>query len=276
MKRFSRSLLIISLAGMCSFAVHAADKTHSQMPKILQVTREFIKPGKNGEAHMKTESMFVDAMAKAKWPTHYLAVTSLTGKMRALFLTQYDSFEAWEKDNHAVDKNKDLTAELNNAIMADGEMLDSVDQAVLIENEEMSLRSMKDISHMRYLQISGYNVRPGHMKEWKELVKMIKDGYEKADPTAHWGMYNLRFGGEGGTYLVLTARKSLSEFDSDFMKSSKLDEVLGEAGMKRADELAAACIESSEHQLFAFSPRMSYAADAWIKADPEYWTPKKN
>lgn len=105
---------------------------------------------------------------------------------------------------------------------------------------------------------------------------MIKGGYEKADPSAHWGTYSFRFGGPGGTFIVLTARKTLAEFDHDMMMGKKLDEVLGEAGMKRVDKLVADCIESSEHQLFAFSPRMSYASEAWIKADPEYWNPKKN
>jgi hypothetical protein len=40
------------------------------MPKVLQVTREFTKPYRAGQAHDKTESAFVEAMSRAKWPTH--------------------------------------------------------------------------------------------------------------------------------------------------------------------------------------------------------------
>jgi len=67
-------------------------------PKVLTVFREFVKPGKAGALHEKSESAFVQAMTRAKWPTRYLAVNSLSGKPRTLFLTRYDSFEAWEKD----------------------------------------------------------------------------------------------------------------------------------------------------------------------------------
>ena len=48
-------------------------------------TEEFVKP---------SESAFVQAMTRAKWPAHYLAVSSVTGKPRVLFLTGYDSFPA--------------------------------------------------------------------------------------------------------------------------------------------------------------------------------------
>jgi len=49
---------------------------------------------------------------------------------------------------------------------------------------------------------------------------------------------------------------------------------MGEDGMKKLGELVAASVESSQHQLFAFNPHMSYVADEWIKADPDFWKPK--
>ena len=79
-------------------------------PKVLQVIREFVKPGKGGAAHEKGESAFVQAFARAKWPTHYFAATALTGRSRALFFIGYDSFEAWEKDSLATQKNAALSA----------------------------------------------------------------------------------------------------------------------------------------------------------------------
>ena len=35
-----------------------------------------------------------------------------------------------------------------------------------------------------------------------------------------------------------------------------------------------AAIETSQHNLFAFTPSMSYPRDEWIKADPDFWKPK--
>jgi hypothetical protein len=276
MNKFSRTLLALSLGITCSCFLAAQDKPQgsSSIPKVLGITREYTKPGKAGMVHDKAESAFVQAMARAKWPTHYIGMNSLSGKQRALFLTQYESFEAWEKDNQAVAKNAALSASLDRAFMADGELLDSVDQGVFVFNEELSLRPRPDLSPMRYLDISVYHVRPGHNKDWNDLVKMVKSGYEKAVPDAHWGVFAQHYGGEGGTYLILTARKSLSEVDRSFLDSKQFREAMGEDGMKKLDELVAVTIQSSMHNLFAFNPRMSYVADEWIKSDPDFWKPK--
>ena len=83
------------LVGGLGIAVAQETDAATQGASIF---REFVKPGKGGALHEKSESAFVQAMTRAKWPTHYLAVNSITGKPRALFLTGYDSFEAWEKD----------------------------------------------------------------------------------------------------------------------------------------------------------------------------------
>ena len=49
---------------------------------------------------------------------------------------------------------------------------------------------------------------------------------------------------------------------------------MGEEGMKKFSELLATSIETSQHNLFSFSPKMSYVSDEWIKADPDFWKPK--
>jgi len=244
------------------------------IPKVLQITREYTKPGKTGMIHEKSESAFTQAMARAKWPTYYLGVTSLSGKQRVLFLTRYASFEAWENDTAAAGKNAALSAALDRANVADGELLDSVDQGVFMFREEMSLRPMLDLSHMRYLDISVYQVRPGHDQEWRDLVKTVRDAYEKAVPEAHWGMYQQVYGGSGSRFIVLTARKSLAEIDRTFDEDNpKFFAAMGEGGRSRLAELEASAMESSEHELFAFNPHMSYVSPDWIKAD-DFWKVK--
>lgn len=274
MNKLSRSLLVLSLVLSCSCIAAAQDKSQasSSIPKVLQITREYTKPGKSGMVHDMAESAFVQAQLGANWPTHYLAMTSLSGKQRALFLTSYPSFEAWEKDTAAVAKNTALSTALDRASMTDGELLESMDQGVFVFRDDLSLRPLADLSSMRYMQISAYHVKPGHDKEWNDLVKMVKAAYEKAVPSAHWGMFELMFGGEGGTYIVLTARKTLAEIDRGFLEDKQFEAAMGEDGMKKLDALVGASVESSHHQLFSFDPHMSYAPDEWIKADP-FWKP---
>src|ERR1700739_115819 len=140
MRKVGRFVALLSLAAAYT-CVTAAQETSSgsgSIPKVLQITREYVKPGKAGMAHEKAESAFVEAMTRAKWPTHYIGMTSLSGKSRALFLTSFDSFEAWEKDSAAVAKNSTLSAALDRAFMADGELLESADQGVFVFQDELS------------------------------------------------------------------------------------------------------------------------------------------
>jgi hypothetical protein len=124
------------------------------------------------------------------------------------------------------------------------------------------------------MEISAYNVRPGHEKEWNELVKLVKSGYEKAGIDAHWGTFNLIYGGVGGRYLVLSAHKTLAEVDKEFLNDKDFEKALGEDGLKQLDTLVAASIESSEHNLYQFNPRQSYVPEEWVKSDPTFWKPK--
>ena len=271
MSKHTRWLLGLSVALACAGLAAAQE---SPIPKVLRVTREFVKPGKSSTAHEKTESAFVQAMARAKWPTYYMAATSLSGPERALFLTRYATLDDWEKDMAAQDKNATLSAGLERAYEADGELLSSVDQAVLYFQEDMSLRPVSDLSHMRFLEIAAFRVKPGHTGEWNEAVKMVKDAYEKAVPEAHWGMYREIFGGEGENYIVLTGLKSLSEEDRGLTEDdARFMGAMGDDGLKRLEELLGASVETSQHQLFAFNPAMSYVPADWMKAD-DFWKPK--
>jgi hypothetical protein len=217
----------------------------------------------------------VQALARAKWPTHYLAVNSISGKPRASFLAGYDSFEAWEKDVRAQQANATLSAVLDKAAVADGDLLSDADASALVYREDYSFHAAADIPHMRYFEIALYRVRPGHDKDWDTLVKMVMAAYQNiSDSDVHWAMYQTIYGQEGDTYVVFTPRKSAAEIDQTFAKDKQFEAAMGEDGMKKFSELVAATIEFSQHNLFVFSPNMSYVSDEWIKAAPDFWKPK--
>jgi len=267
------ALVVLLTAGISGIAL-GQDKPAGKMPpKVLTVFREYTKPGKAGTAHEKTESMFIQAMKQANWPTHYLAVESLSGQSRALFLTGYDSFAAWEKDTLATQKNTALMAALDHASAVDGELLSETDSAALAFREEYSLRPEVDIAHMRYFEISRFQVKQGHDKDWDEIVKLVTAAYKKI-PDVHWAAYSAVYGFPDTTYIIFNPMKSAAEIDKNFAAGKGFEEAMGEEGMKKLAELSAAAIESSQTNLFAFNPRMSYPADEWVKADPEFWKPK--
>lgn len=242
--------------------------------KVLVIMREVLKPGKGGMMHDKAESAFVEAFSRAKWPTHYVGMTSLSGKSRALFFVGYDSFEAWEKDNMAIEKNPTLSGALDHAGLVDGELLNELDGTVFNYREDYSLRPNADLAHRRYYEITAVRVKPGHDKEWDDAVKMVIAAYDKAMPDMHWGCYQAVYGMSEDLYIFVTGRQSLAEVDSDFAKNKDFMAAMGDEGMKKLEDISAVAIESSETNLFAIDPRISYVPEELSKADPGFWNPK--
>lgn len=273
MKLVASTLLGLSLAVVGSSLAAAQDaSTSSSIPKILTITVEYPKPYKGGAAHDKTESAFVLAQARAKFPVYYVAMNSMSGKSRALYMARYDSFADWEKDNKMEDSNAALSADLERASVADGELLDEVEQVVYTYDPDLSFHPHNDLQNHRVYEVSVFHVRPGHTKEWHDVVKMVKDAHEKAGTSAHWGMYEVLFGGQDGTYVALTGDPSMSAIDLGLSEDKKFrDAIGGDEGMQKLDQLYGQVVESSHTELFTVNPKQSYIPQDCIKADSAFW-----
>ena len=271
MKKLSPALLGLSLAVAGSLFAAAQDMQGP--PKVIELTREFVKPGKAGAIHDKSESKFVAAMAAAKWPTHYFALMSLSGKSRALYLTGYPSFKAWEDDYLATMKNKTLSADLDKASLADGELLDGMDQFVLYYDEDLSYKPSPTLAHAKLMEITTFHLKPGKDKQWHEVVNLVIDAHKKAGDSAHWATFEVAYGG-GDEYVIFSDDKSMADIDTGYAEDKQFHDALGEDGLKKLRELAADCIESSDAELFGINPAQSYPPDEWVKADPDFWKPK--
>ena len=272
MKKFWGILLGI-LFVLATATVAVAQENSGEMhapPKVLYINREIIKPGKSGAVHERSESAFVKAMSGAKSHNYYLALNSLSGKPRALFLSGYPSFEAWEKSMMEDFRNATLTAALDRAALADGELLDAYDQTAWIYREDQSMNQTGGLVGIRLFEIEVFQVKPGHEADWETAVKMVKDGYAKV-PGAHWAMYENVYGREQPSFLVITPMKSASEIDHNFGNSKQFADAMGPEGMKKLSELSASAIASSETNIFVVSPKMSYMGEDLAKSDPEFW-----
>ena len=276
MKIISPVLLGLSIAVAGSaFTAAQSDSSTSTLPKVLQITVEYTKPYKGGAAHDKTESVFVAAMRRAKSPVHYVAMNALSGKSRELFVSQFDSFAEMEKDYKLMDSDPTLSAEMERAGLADGELLDGVIQSVYTYDADLSFHPHTDLDKHRVYQIFVIHIRPGKSKEWRDVVKMVKDAHEKAETSAHWGMYEAAFGAPDGTFIAVTGDPSMSAIDQAFSEDKKFrDAIGGDEGMSKLDAMFGDAVESSRSELFYVNPKESYVSDDWIKADPSFWMPK--
>jgi hypothetical protein len=257
----------------CSFLVRAQAAPAGGPPTVLQIFREEVKQGK-APAHEVMEAGWPRAFARANWPTHYLAMTSLTGPSEAWFMTGYDSFAAWEADSRNIDKNAGLKKELDQLEAKDGELRSGGRSIVASLRGDLSNQPNVDMPKMRYFRVITIRLKPGHDAQFPEAIKILKAGYDKANLTLPWAIYQISSGMAVPTFLVFIPMKSLDEVDLAVSRSKTLQEAQGEENAKKLQAIAADAYFSVDSNIFAFNPNMSYPSKEWAAADPEFWKPK--
>jgi hypothetical protein len=273
MNKFSPFLLGLSLAAAGGSLATAQDQPMPavSVPKYLQIIVEYPKPGKGGLAHDKTENAFVQAATKANFPIHYLAYNALSGKPRAIFISHFDSFDAMQTANKAFETN---AAEFERINADDGELLEDSKQLIFKYVPELSYHPKGPNPHVRYLEARIVHVRPGHGKEFEDLVKMWIAASDKAGSSNHWGAYSVEYGDQIGSYVFLTSDESMADIDKGEAEEPKYMEILSEADKREARELRAEAIDADRFELYSVNPVQSYAPEEFIKADPDFWAPK--
>jgi hypothetical protein len=267
--------VVVMLISMCALAFAGGNDSKDAPPNYLSITREMTKPGV-GPAHEKFEMGWPQAFTKANWPTHYLAMTSITGPTEAWFITGYDSAEAAEKDADNFAKNTALRTTSEQLAQQDAQFLTGIRTMTAMYKPDLSyFSSSPDIANKRYFAVATIHVKPGHNEEFTEMRAVAKTAHEKAQLNENFAVFQIVAGAPGPTYLIFIPMKSMKEVDNyDQLHGKVYQDALGDDGQKKMRELAAACIESSEVNYFEFSPKMSYPSKEWIAANPDFWTPK--
>src|SRR3984957_12693363 len=273
--KYCKSLAVCFALGgiaLTPLALRAQDDGSNGPPKVLVIQREFTKPGKGGALHEKTEAAYIHAMAAARAKPRYLAMVSLSGPSRALFFSGYPSLSAWEEENKSVESDAALSAALDRANVADGDLLSETNSSVWVRRDDLSLNS-GNLLGVRFMEIRQFVVRPGHAREWDELVKLVISGYTGM-PQMNWVTFESQYGTVGHVFLVVTRLKSLADADQMMGLDKGFADTLGQEGLKRGAALESSCLESQQTNLFQISQKMSYPPESWVKAEPDFWKPK--
>jgi hypothetical protein len=265
--------LSFAVSGITMAAAQDMPITPMKPPNYLQVTVEYTKPGKGGMAHDKTESAFVQAMTKAKFPIHYWAYNSMSGKPRAIYISGFDSFGELGKAFKIMD-NPGVAATFEPLNVADGELLEDTNQLIFSYQDDLSLRPEVDLFHHRFLEADIMHVRSGHAKEFRELAKMWIDKFQKVGTSVHWDAFQAEYGEDGSYFVFLTTDNSLDDVDAGFADSKKFQAILTDDDKKKMRELRADALDEDRSEIYSVNPAQSYVPDSFIKADPGYWKPK--
>jgi hypothetical protein len=271
-----RKILIAAMAVawmVGSATVLRAQDQNSPIPKVLLIDREMVKFGKDS-GHAKNEGAFARAAAAAKSPDHYLAVTTMSGPNEAWFLVGFDSYAEWQKSNE-YDSQPKVQTLLDPLEEKDADYVSDSDQVVATYNEKWSYKPDMNMAEMRYFEIETIRLRPGHDKDWDDLVALYLTTAAKASIDEHDIFFEAHYGAPNGTIYIFTPRKSLAELDAAMGTGKAFDDALGPGGQKKWAELIEAAVASDSTTLVRFSPGMSYPPEEWVKSDPSFWKPKQ-
>jgi hypothetical protein len=273
MKRGVCFLLAVSavlLGAMCATA-----QTQPQLPKVLWIYREDIKPAR-GPAHERVERGFGQLWAKAKVEP-FLAVEALSGiATEMMFLSGYDSLAAMEKDYQTFGKASN-GPEFDALERQEAEVVSSIRSMVAVLRPDLSYlpeRFMSVMPQSRYFSIETFRVRLGHDADFAAGSKLFQNAFQKMKSERPYAMYQVVMGAPEGTYLLFQPMKSLKEVDDDFASQGALMQAIGDENMKNLMKSTGDVFVNMETNVYAFNPNISHVSKEFAAGDPKFWTPK--
>ena len=267
-------LSLLAFATMAPVALPAQGTPAAPTFNVLTVYRETVKPGK-GVAHDAHENAWARALAAAKSPNLFLAMTAMSGAPENWYVSAYPTWADYEKANKASESPA-LAAIGKQFGSQEGEYLNDARGMVLLFRQDLSYGGPADLPASRYFTITRVSVRPGHEAEFEENRKLVKAAHESAKLTDKFSIWQAAAGAPNGTFFVFIARKSLGDIDEGAaIHGDAYRAALGgpEAQKKMAANAAASVI-SSQTDHFAFAPQQSVVPAEWVTADPGFWKHK--
>lgn len=238
---------------------------------VLMTVSEMVQPGAEA-AHAKLEADYAAALDAGKGNQYYLGMGALTGPPETVFLSGYSTLQEMA-DVHDQDEGTmgDKLASLNEQHSG---TLAQVDTAVWRLRAGLSNPNPVNLAEMRFMELVQIHVKPGHGPEFADMIKQMRDGWMKADPDFHYLLYQQSYGSSmDDSYLVVIAVKSLADLDKHHAMMAAYRKTLGEDAQKSMLEFEGANYNSTNSNLFAFTPSMSRLPASWTKDDGAFWKP---
>ncbi len=267
--------LTLPLVAQTADNATAPQNAASGPPKLIQIYREVLKPGRV-PLHEKSETQYANALYKANYPYYQLALTSISGPDRALFITAGNTYADLQKGQEFIRKDVALRTELDRFAPSDGDLLASGENFVYSYEPDLSYRPDFNLGEMRYATVDLFRVKPGYGDEFKDFWKRVIAAHEQANIDEHMLVYSLAYGGPTGAFLVIQPMKSVAELDTVHeTHGAAYKEALGSDWQQKISTFAREGMTSVENNLFEINPKMSYVSKQTIAAAPDYWRPKE-
>ena len=266
--------MAVVAAGVTTLVARAEE--HAPVPSgpapILVTVREIPKPGEEA-AHARLEAQYAGVLAAGKGSQYYVGMGAITGAQQTVFLSGYSSLEEMS-EVHDYDETM-LGEKLSKLDKDHSGTLAGADTAVWRLRPRLSNPDPVNLGKMRFMELIHIHVKLGHSAEFADVIQHVQEGWMKADPDFHYLVYQQTFGeAKDDSYLVVIAVKSLGDLDKHHALVAKYQRGLGEEAQKHMLAFEREGYNSTESNLFVFTPSMSRLPESWTKEDADFWSPK--
>jgi len=237
-----------------------------------------VKPGR-GAAHDKVESGYAQLWEKAGIQP-YLGFEALSGDNESIFISAYDSFATFERDQKIFSEisSGPLKSEYNQLAIQESGLVDRVRSSIAMLQPELSYLSDRfddRLAKSRYMQVETFQVRPGKDESFIEGAKMYQEAYRNLNIEDPWLVYRVISGNDAGNYLVFASMNSMTDMDTMFARDARIHEAMGEK-MKTMMQSANEVFTSMHANLYRINPLTSHPPEEFAAADPAFWNKPKN
>lgn len=272
--RTSPHLSILALCAALQPLAAQQSGLPTTQPGLVTIVRETVKNGRAAE-HARFESGWPAAYERAKSPTYYLAMASITGPAEVWYVVPQQSHAAMEADMKREDADTVLARELQRLRKGDAEFVESIRTIQARARPDLSRGAFPDVAKERYWEITVFRVRPGHEAAFDSVAKLYGAAAERAAPGVSWRVYQVMAGMPSPTYLVFSSVKSLSEFDDMMSADDKIMRAMSSSDVATLGKLWTDALISSETNRYRLDPGQSYVSRETRMADAEFWMPKR-
>lgn len=240
-------------------------------PQILQIHREQIVPGREPD-YMRVETEAVGTESQLNFPHAYLTLQGINQNGDIWFVNGYDSYADVEQVAAQVAANAELSSALTNIATEKAEL--AVDPHTIFARYREDLSFGRGLSgqRTRYFVISIISSRPGHVRDYAEIRRIIRAAHERASSGDIHSVYQVESGMPDGTFLIFTPASTLEDGgNTRQFDQTTFENDLDTQSRTHLRELNDAAVVQSETQIFRVNPAISFPAKEWTNADPDFW-----
>ena len=264
-----RSTAAVLLAT--SFAAPLAAQVRTSQPPIINIFREFEKPGHAG-IHEATEVRWTALNRQHNYPYTYVALTAVSGPSEVWWVTAYDGLAGFGKGSTWGGDNAAYQAALSKLSVEDGEHLNNTLAMQAVAVPDASYGAYPDLSKMRVFGVSTYQVRPGNEAAFTALAKQYAAAMKAGNVATSWRSYQVIAGAPAGTFLVFSSFPSWDVLEASQKAAEQAMATMAPAEGGAFGKAYLETIVSSNNRYFNVNPRNSLVPKEY-SSDP-FWAVK--